>query len=161
MAWMSGMRGLSECSWVAGAEIRKSPLQPSAWRGLNQLAYAIGGDSELLNALGPAALAGEDSNSRERDFQMLGQQASQRVVSATVHRRGGQTDLQRALPLAADGITAGPRLHAHDEDDSAAVLLQVEHGSPRLQHSITGMLGRFQPVANLDEHSSRWVEVAA
>src|SRR5712692_4392935 len=147
MALMSGMRGLSECCWVAPAELRKSPLQPSVWRGLNQLAYALGGDSAHLNALGPAALAGEDSNSRERDFQMLSQQASQRVVGAVVHWRGGQTDLQRALPLAADGVTAGPRLHAHDEDDSAAVLLQIQHGSPRLQHSITGMLGLFLPIA--------------
>src|SRR5713226_4662145 len=127
MALMSGMRGLSECSWVAPAEIRKSPLQPSAWRGLNQLAYAIGGDSAHLNALGPAALAREDSNSRERDFQMLSQQASQRVVGAVVHRRGRQTDLQRALPLAADGVTAGPRLDAHGKSHNALPLADLDH----------------------------------
>ena len=108
------------------------PWEESSGRGLaagnlSEFADAVGRDAADAEALGAAALAGNDFNSREGHLQMLGQEPAQGFVGAAFDRRGREARLQRALPLAFDSVAAGPDGHPDREARGAIALFHVDH----------------------------------
>lgn len=57
----------------------------------------------------------DDSNSRYRDVQTLGEQAPEPVVRAIIDRRSGQPYLERAWVFAFDHVAARARHHANGQ----------------------------------------------
>ena len=79
-----------------------------------------GGHAEDFHSLGPASITGQNSNSRLRPFQNLGQEFAQRFVGAVFDGRGLQSNLQGAVHQACDFVLAGSGLHAHCERNAAS-----------------------------------------
>lgn len=88
------------------------------------------GDAANLDALRAAAFAGEDSNSREGDVQMLRKNSPTRLVGAVIYRRRGQAHTERSFPLAFDGVAARPRLHPHGENHRPRFFCYIHLSAP-------------------------------
>lgn len=88
--------------------------------------YLRGSGAVDFDSLVAAALAASDSNRRQRHIQTTCEKAPQRLIGAIFDGRSRQTDAQRPLPLPSDFVTAGSRLHPHEETNDARALAHVQ-----------------------------------
>jgi len=80
---------------------------------------AIDGD-----ALGSAAVAREDSNSRFGPFQKTGEEFTESFVGAIFHGGRAEPDFQCAFDDTGNFVAAGARLHAHGENHRAILFME-------------------------------------